>query len=90
MDFLKVNYDSQETILASFDKIADKFSRDIQLKVNDFYYRAVDIEFYTYSETIPDPHTYKHNLQMDSYKLYLHGSGIDITFGDGKNHGGIY
>jgi hypothetical protein len=89
MDFLKVNYKSQETTLASFDKIADKLSRDIQLKVNEAYYRIVDFEFYTYSETIPDPHTYKHDLQLAPNKLYLHGSGIDITFGDGKNHGGI-
>lgn len=89
MDFLKVNYSSQETTLASFDKIADKLSRDKQLKINDAYYRIVDFEFYTYSETIPDPHTYKHDLQLQSYKLYLHGSGVDITFGNGNNHGGI-
>ncbi|EOR96409.1 hypothetical protein ADIARSV_0409 [Arcticibacter svalbardensis MN12-7] len=89
MDFLKVNYESQKTILASFDTIADKFSKDIQLKVNDEYYRIVDFEFYTYSEKLPDPHTYKNDLQLQSNKLYLHGSGIDITFGDGKNYGGI-
>jgi hypothetical protein len=89
MDFLKVNYSSRETTLASFDRIAEKFSRDIQLKVNDTYYRIVDFEFYTYSDNISDPHTYKHYEQLESYKLYLHGSGMDITFGDGKNHGGI-
>jgi hypothetical protein len=89
MDFLTVNYQSQETTLASFDKIADKLSRDIQLKVNEAFYRIVDFEFYTYSETIPDPHTYKHDLQLKFNKFYLHGSGVDITFGDGKNHGGI-
>ena len=38
---------------------------------------------------MPDPHTYKNDLQLQSNKLYLHGSGIDITFGDGKNYGGI-
>ena len=89
MDFLTVNFHSQETILASFDNIADKFSRDIQLKVNDAFYRIVDFEFYTYSESFPDPHTYKHNLQLQANKLYLHASGVDITFGDGINHGGI-
>jgi hypothetical protein len=45
MDFLKVNYNSQETTLASFDKIADKLSRDIQLKINDAFYRIVDFFF---------------------------------------------
>jgi len=89
MDFLKIDHGSRESILAGFDKIADKFSRDIQLKVNDAFYRVVDLEFYTYSNTIPDPHTYKHDEQLQSCKLYLHGSGMDITFGDGKNHGGI-
>jgi hypothetical protein len=38
MDFLTVDYHSQETTLASFDKIADKLSRDIQLKINDTFY----------------------------------------------------
>ncbi|WP_069658331.1 hypothetical protein [Arcticibacter eurypsychrophilus] len=38
---------------------------------------------------MPDPHTYKNDLQLQSSKLYSHGSGIDITFGDGKNYGGI-
>lgn len=89
MDFLKVNYSSQETTLASFDKIADKLSRDIQIKINNSFYRIVDFEFYAYSETIPDPHTYKHDLQLEPNKFYLHGSGVDVTFGDGKNHGGI-
>lgn len=89
MDFLKVDYSSRESTLAGFDRIAEKFSRDIHLKVNDTFYRIVDFEFYTYSDTIPDPHTYKHDDQLQSYQLYLHGSGLDITFGDGKNHGGI-
>jgi hypothetical protein len=89
MDFLTVDYHSQETTLASFDKIAEKLSRDIQLKINDTFYRIIDFEFYTFSQTLPDPHTYEHDLQLQSNKLYLHGSGVDITFGDGKNHGGI-
>lgn len=89
MNFLKVDYSTLETTLAGFDGIAEKFSRDIQLQVNDTYYRIVDFEIYSYSDTIPDPHTYKHDEQLLAYKLYLHGSGMDITFGDGKNHGGI-
>jgi len=89
MIFLNVNFENQETILQSFDRIADKISKDINIKINNAYYRLVDFEFYTYSEVFPDPHTYKNDLQLQNGKLYLHSSGVDITFGDGMNHGGI-
>lgn len=89
MTFLTVNYETQQAILDSFDQIANKISNEVQLKINDGLYRIVDFEFYTYSTNLPDPHTYKNKLQLESSKLYLHGSGIDITFGDGVNHGGI-
>ncbi len=90
MTFLKVNYQTQESILESFDTIADKISNSVILKINNAFYRIVDFEFYAFSEKIfPDPHTYKHDLQLQNSRLYLHSSGIDITFGDGINHGGI-
>jgi len=89
MTFLNVNFENQETILRSFDCIARKISNDIQIKINNAYYRIVDFEFYTYSAAFPDPHTYKNDLQLEKAKLYLHGSGIDITCGDGVNHCGI-
>ena len=89
MEFLKANFETEEGILKSIDKIAERFSKDIQLQINEAFYRIVDFEFYIYSEKFPDPHTYKHDIQLQSNKFYLHGSGIDITFGDGKNHGGI-
>lgn len=89
MTFLNVNFETQETTLQSFDRIADKISKDINLKINNAYYRLVDFEFYTFSKAFPDPHTYKHNLQLQNGKLYLHSSGVDITFGDGVNYGGI-
>lgn len=89
MTFLNVNFETEATALESFDLIADKISKDINLKINDNYYRLVDFEFYTFSKAIPDPHTYKNDLQLQSGKLYLHSSGVDITFGDGKNYGGI-
>lgn len=89
MTFLNVNFQTEATALESFDRIADKISKDINLKINDTYYRFVDFEFYTFSKAIPDPHTYKNDLQLQSGKLYLHSSGIDITFGDGENYGGI-
>ncbi len=89
MTFLNVNFETEATALESFDRIADKISKDINLKINDNYYRLVDFEFYTFSKAIPDPHTYKNDLQLQSGKLYLHSSGVDITFGDGENYGGI-
>ena len=89
MSFLNVNFENQETILQSFDRIAHKISKDIQIKINDARYRIVDFEFYTYSDAMPDPHTYKSKHQLERGKFYLHSSGVDITFGDGVNHGGI-
>lgn len=89
MTFLNVNFESEEKTLESFDLIADKIARDINIKINNTFYRLVDFEFYTFSKAIPDPHTYKNDLQLQTGKLYLHSSGVDITFGDGKNYGGI-
>lgn len=89
MTFLKVNFESLDTILQSFDRIAEKISKDINLKINGAFYRLVDFEFYTFSEALPDPHTYKSDLQLLNGKIYLHSSGVDITFGDDKNFGGI-
>lgn len=89
MTFFNVNFETEVTAIESFDRIADKISQDISLKINDTYYRLVDFEFYSFSAAMPDPHTYRHRLQLQSGKLYLHGSGVDITFGDGKNYGGI-
>lgn len=89
MSFFNVNYETQESILESFDSIANKISKDISLKINDAIYRIIDFEYYAYSEKLSDPHTYKNDLQLQNGKLYLHGSGIDITFGDNINHGGI-
>ena len=86
---LEVNYETQESILLSFDKIADRISKDINLKINNAIYRILDFEFYTYSDKLPDPHTYKNRLQLENCKFYLHASGIDITFGDKINYGGI-
>jgi hypothetical protein len=89
MTFLQVNFESQESILNSFDSIADKLSKDITLNINGTFYRLVDFEFYCYSENHPDHFTHKHDLQLQNAKLYVHGSGVDITFGDGVNYCGI-
>lgn len=47
MTFLPVNYKTKQTILDSFDQIANKISNEVQLKINDDLYRIVVFEFYT-------------------------------------------
>lgn len=90
MEFLQVKFESEEEIYKSFDQIAHKFCNSVALKINKSYYRIVDFEFYAYSEEIfPDPQTHKHELQKENAKFYFHGAGVDITFGDGTNYGGI-
>jgi hypothetical protein len=89
MNFLYTNFENEEAILQSFDRIADKISRDIVFRVNRSDYRIVDFEFYCYGKSFKDPFTHKSESQLQNGKIYLHGSGIDVTFGDGNNYGGI-
>ncbi len=89
MNFLYTNFENEESILQSFDLIANKISRDIIFRVNRSDYRIVDFEFYCYGNSFKDPFTHKSELQKKTGQVYLHGSGIDITFGDGENYGGI-
>ena len=86
-----IDFESEENILRDLDTLAEQLINNFYLKVNTDYYRLVDFEFYifTASEIFQDPYTYKHRLQLENGKLYLHGSGIDITAGDGINHCGI-
>lgn len=89
MPLPKINFESKETILRSFNEIAEKIGKEIQLQINAAYYRLVDFEFYAYAEKFPDPYTYKKDLQLQFCKFYLHASGVDITLGDEKNHCGL-
>ena len=89
MSFLKVNFESRESILNDIERISNKFSNDINIKINNTFYRIVDFEFYIFSDNFPDPQTHKKKQQLENGKFYLHSSGIDITFGDGLNYGGI-
>jgi hypothetical protein len=89
MKFLHVDFENEASILHSTDQIAEKISKDILFQVNGSHYRIVDFEFYCYSEKFSDPHTHKNDLQKETGKIYLHGSGLDITFGDGENYGGM-
>ena len=88
---MNINFENKETILQSIQKVAEKIANNTILTINDALYRIVDFEFYLYTKNnvFQDPHTYKNDLQFQNNKLYLHGSGIDITVGDGENHAGI-
>jgi hypothetical protein len=89
MNLLQVNFENTETILNDFERIAELFKKGIAIKINLCYYRLIDFEFYAFSENFPDPQTHKSEHQLENGKIYLHSSGIDITFGDGNNYGGI-
>lgn len=89
MPIPKINFQSKASILKSFDEIAEKFGKEIQLQINDAYYRLVDFEFYPFAKEFEDPHTYKNDLQLQFCVFYLHASGVDITLGDGTNHCGL-
>jgi hypothetical protein len=87
---LIINTTNKESIKSSFDYIAQSLFYHYRLKVNDTYYRLLDIEFYYYAEgSYKDIYTHKHDEQLKSGKWYFHGSGIDITIGNEKHHGGI-
>lgn len=90
MSPFEIDSSSSESIKESFNKVAEKIFNDIQLEVNDNYYRVLDIEFYYFAPLVfEDIYAHQHQEQLKMGNWYFHGSGIDITFGNGKNYGGI-
>jgi hypothetical protein len=87
---LGIQTHSRKSIEQSFEIMAHTLLTDYQLQINNCRYRLIDIEFYYYAENIcEDIYAHKHVAQLQSGKWYFHGSGIDLTFGDGTNHGGM-
>ncbi len=74
-----------------FQRIANDLLNNWVLKVENALYRITEIEFYykDKGEKHNDTYIHGHELQRQKGKWYFHGSGIDITFGDDKAHGGI-
>ena len=73
-----------------FSEYANKLMNEYCLKVDDKKYNLIEIEFYFYDkENHPDPYIYCNEKQKECGKFYFHGSGMDITFGNGKCYGGI-
>ena len=90
MTELEINCSSAEAIKSSFTSIAERLFNDYQLRVNSSYYRLLDVEFYYHADNVhEDVYAHKHPTQLKRGKWYFHASGIDITFGNGKNYGGI-
>lgn len=87
---LKVNDSTPTAVEHSFDRIAHVLFNNYMLVVNNTTYRLIDIEFYYLNETqYKDVYAHRHPEQLTTGKWYFHGSGLDITFGDKVNHGGI-
>ncbi len=90
MGLLEINHESADTITDSFDRIARELFTNYKLLVNENEYRLIDIEFYYYDDKVfKDVYAHKHPSQRQSGKWYFHGSGVDITIGNGMNFGGI-
>ncbi|HAX77412.1 MAG TPA: hypothetical protein DCY88_16650 [Cyanobacteria bacterium UBA11372] len=93
------NLDEGETIETWFNRIASQLLFGCYLVVGNQPHRLVEIEFYYFSETHPDPFTHRAPLQLECGRWYFHrtrgsyrsGSfkGLDLTFGDGQAFGGI-
>jgi hypothetical protein len=90
MTLLHIDNTDRDSVEESFIKTATSLFTDYVLVVNHDYYRLLDIEFYYYAPgTFEDVYAHKHEAQLQMGKWYFHGSGIDITFGNGYCHGGI-
>src|SRR5579875_123394 len=84
---------------AWFTRMAELLLNGSQLVVAGQPYRLVEIEFYYWSPTHPDPFTHRDPIQFHLGYWYFHrtrgvyrgGSfkGLDLTFGQGKTSGGV-
>lgn len=80
---------SENRIDDDFQRIAHDLLNEWVLQVRNSIYRITEIEFYYKGETHDDSYIHSHKLQQQKGKWYFHGSGIDVTFGDGNTYGGI-
>lgn len=86
---LKIDANSVDSIEQSFYLIAGQLFDNFVIISNSQFYQIVDIEFYYSNSQFNDSYVHNHDLQLTSGKWYFHPSGVDITIGDGVNHGGI-
>ena len=84
------SYKDFESLEKHFNNLAGLLMNRIILYVNDKQYRFSEIEFYFFSPGFhEDPYVHRNKMQKETGLWYFHGSGLDITFGDRINHGGI-
>lgn len=102
---LEINSNNLTTIKKSFENIAEQILNYYVLYINEKKYRITNIEFYYYNEKThrdENSHALKYERakerQILNAEWYLHKisinknlnyKGIDYTFGDGRNYGGI-
>ncbi|HUX95056.1 MAG TPA: hypothetical protein VMV47_04925 [Bacteroidales bacterium] len=84
------SFKDQESLEAHFDKVAQLILNRTILRIDKNTCRFTEIEFYFYDEAYhKDPFIHKHDLQKLPGQWYFHGSGLDLTFGDLINYGGV-
>jgi len=90
---------NDKEIVEWFTEIASQLLNRTRLLVCGKPHRLVELEFYYYNESHPDPFAHRHPLQLTWGRWYFHrqrdnyrgGSfkGLDLTFGENTAFGGI-
>lgn len=87
---LKQDIENTSNYEEIFEIYSEKLINNYALKFENKIYNFVEIEFYFYDkEKHPDPYVHMDEDQLESHKFYPHGSGIDLSFGNGRFYGGI-
>lgn len=85
---LQKNLNDQQ-ISECFQRISDYLMNYCVFKAGIQNYRIVEIEFYFYHPDHQDPYVHQHENQKTLGRWYVHGAGIEITFGTLDFYGGI-
>src|SRR4051812_41318439 len=82
-----------------FGAIAGRLLNGVRLIAGGEPHRLVEVEVYYRSGDHPDPFAHRDPIQLQCGKWYFHRTGgvyrsgsfkgVDLTFGDGKAHGGV-
>ncbi|PTB96016.1 hypothetical protein C9994_09180 [Marivirga lumbricoides] len=75
--------------LKDFERISEVLLNSSVLKVGSKSFRICAIEFYYKQADHMDNAAHAHKRQLTCGAWYFHGSGLDITFGDETEYGGI-
>lgn len=81
---------SKREISTRFDAMSNALMNKCVISVGAKQYRITELEFYYFNDVDHiDLYAHKHEMQQEFAKWYVHGSGVDITFGDSDAFGGI-